>query len=81
MSEFDNIVGMEKIWLIHGNDSKAGLGEKKDRHEHIGRGKIGSEGFESVVNNKHLKSLDMIVETPPEKIAADIEALKKMRKK
>lgn len=80
LKEFDNIVGIEKIWLIHGNDSKVGLGEKKDRHEHIGQGEIGSEGFESVVNNKHLKSLDMIVETPPENVASDIEILKKMRK-
>ncbi|NIS10086.1 MAG: deoxyribonuclease IV [Candidatus Dadabacteria bacterium] len=80
LKEFDGIVGIEKIWLIHGNDSKIGLGEKKDRHEHIGLGEIGTEGFESVVNNNHLKSLDMIVETPPENVASDIEILKKMRK-
>lgn len=76
---FDNIVGIEKVLLIHGNDSKVGLGEKKDRHEHIGKGKIGSEGFESVVNNQHLKKLDMIVETPPDKVAEDISLLKILR--
>ncbi len=80
LKDFDKIVGIEKIWLVHGNDSKVGIGEKKDRHEHIGKGKIGKDGFEYIVNSKHLKKLDMIVETPPEKVADDIQILKKLRK-
>ena len=66
--------------LIHGNDSKVGLAEKKDRHEHIGKGKIGIEGFKSIVCNKHLTDLNMIVETPPEGVEIDIKTLKKLRK-
>jgi deoxyribonuclease-4 len=81
LAEFNKIVGIDRIKLIHGNDSKVGLAEKKDRHEHIGKGKIGIEGFESIVNNKHLKSLYMIVETPPENVASDIKTLKNLRKK
>lgn len=72
-------VGLNKIKLIHGNDSKVDFNSKKDRHEHIGYGKIGEEGFKYIVNNKHLSKLDMIVETPPEKVAEDIYLLKRLR--
>lgn len=80
LAEFNKIVGIDRIKLIHGNDSKVGLAEKKDRHEHIGKGKIGIDGFESIVCNKHLTDLDMIVETPPEGVEIDIKTLKKLRK-
>ncbi|HVY55468.1 MAG TPA: deoxyribonuclease IV [Thermodesulfobacteriota bacterium] len=70
-----------RVKLIHGNDSKAGLGEKKDRHEHIGKGKIGAEGFRAVLSSPILKKLDMIVEIPPEEVAPDLELLKRMRDK
>jgi len=65
-------IGIEKIKLFHGNDSKVDLGERKDRHEHIGKGKIGIKGF---------KNINMIVETPPEKAGGDIETLKNLRNK
>jgi deoxyribonuclease-4 len=80
LAEFNKIVGIDRIKLIHGNDSKVGLAEKKDRHEHIGKGKIGTEGFESIVNNKHLTNLDMIVETPSEKVEDDVKTLISLRK-
>lgn len=68
-----------RIKLLHGNDSKAGLGDKKDRHEHIGKGKIGKEGFKAVLSNPVFTSLDMIVEITPEEAAPDIELLKRIR--
>jgi deoxyribonuclease-4 len=74
-----SVIDPARIKLLHGNDSKAGLGEKKDRHEHIGKGKIGKEGFKAVIVNPALKELDMIVEIPPEEVAPDIELLKRMR--
>jgi len=72
-------VGVENIKLFHGNDSKVGLGERKDRHEHIGKGKIGIEGFKNIIKNPSLKNINMIVETPPEKVGDDIKILKKLR--
>ena len=72
-------VGVENIKLFHGNDSKVGLGERKDRHEHIGKGKIGIEGFKNIIKNPSLKKINMIVETPPEKVGDDIKTLKKLR--
>lgn len=72
-------IGLSRLKLIHGNDSKAALGEKKDRHEHIGKGKIGKDGFKAIVNDPAFKNLNMIVELPPDNIAEDIELLKQMR--
>ncbi len=72
-------IGFENIKLFHGNDSKVGLGERKDRHEHIGKGKIGIEGFKNIIKNPSLKKINMIVETPPGKVGDDIKTLKKLR--
>ena len=79
LGALSSVISLDRVKLIHGNDSKAGLGEKKDRHEHIGKGKIGKEGFKALVNHPALKNLDMIVEIPPEEVAPDIELLKQMR--
>jgi len=78
---FSSVIDIGRVKLLHGNDSKAGLGEKKDRHEHIGKGKIGKKGFEAVLSNPDLKKLDLIVELPPEEVSLDIELLKHMRSK
>lgn len=72
-------IGFENIKLFHGNDSKVGLGERKDRHEHIGKGKIDIEGFKNIIKNPSLKIINMIVETPPGKVGDDIKTLKKLR--
>jgi deoxyribonuclease-4 len=79
LNEFSRIVGLDRLKLFHGNDSKVGLGERKDRHEHIGKGKIGIEGFRVIVNEPSLKNIDIIIETPWEKVADDIENLKKLK--
>ena len=72
-------IGVENIKLFHGNDSKVGLGERKDRHEHIGKGEIGIEGFKNIIKYPSLKNINMIVETPPGKVGDDIKTLKKLR--
>lgn len=74
-----SVISPDRVKLLHGNDSKVGLGEKKDRHEHIGKGEIGKEGFKAVLGSPALKKLDMIVEIPPEEVSPDIELLKHMR--
>ena len=81
LKKIESSFGLKRVMLIHGNDSKVGLGERKDRHEHIGKGKIGEGGFEAIINDSRLKHLDIIVENPPEKVAEDIELLKKLRDK
>ncbi len=81
VDRFDSIVGMKRLKLLHGNDSKFGLGDHRDRHEHIGMGMIGLEGFRAIVNHPKLKKLGMVIETPWDgKYADDIRVLKKMRK-
>jgi len=81
LNKITNTVGIENIKLFHGNDSKVDVGERKDRHEHIGKGKIGLEGFKNIIKNSTFKNINMIVETPPEKVAEDIKVLKKLRDK
>lgn len=76
-----NTVGFDKVSLIHGNDSKVDFNSQKDRHEHIGKGKIGESGFLSIIKNKNFSKFDMIVETPPEGVKEDIQTLKDLREK
>ncbi|MDH7597022.1 MAG: deoxyribonuclease IV [Methanothrix sp.] len=64
LREFDSTVGLGNLMLIHLNDSVGDLGSGLDRHEHIGMGKIGLEGFAAVVNDRRLRELPMIMETP-----------------
>ena len=79
LDRFDAVVGLDKLKLFHANDSKVGLGERKDRHEHIGLGKIGLEGFRGLVTSERLKGVDVIVETTPDGLAEDVSKLKGLR--
>lgn len=64
MEAFDHIIGLERLHAVHLNDSKYGLGTRKDRHEHIGQGFIGLEGFRLVLNDHRLANLPGLLETP-----------------
>ncbi len=80
LNEFDKILGLDKLKLIHINDSKTDLGSRVDRHEHIGKGKIGLEGFKALLSNKKLKNINLILETPgDEERISDIKILKNLR--
>lgn len=81
MKQFDKIVGFERLELSHCNDSKVEFGAKRDRHEHLGKGFIGKEGFKAIVASPAFKKVNLILETPPEGVAADIAILKKLRGK
>lgn len=76
---FDRIIGLGRLEMSHCNDSKVGLGERKDRHEHLGEGRIGLEGFRAIVKNAKLKDLDLFLETEPDGVAEDINTLKRLR--
>ena len=63
-SEFDRTIGLDRLICFHLNDSKKGLGSRVDRHEHIGKGAMGLEGFRLLVNDPRFKKLPKILETP-----------------
>jgi deoxyribonuclease IV len=64
INEFDSIVGLDRLKCMHINDSKKPLGSKVDRHEHIGKGFIGMEGFTNIMNDKKLVNVPKVLETP-----------------
>lgn len=64
LAEFDREIGLERLAVIHANDSKTALGSNRDRHENIGEGKIGLEGFRHLLNHPSLHDLPFIIETP-----------------
>jgi deoxyribonuclease IV len=63
---FDRQIGLERLVVIHANDSKRECGSRVDRHEAIGKGKIGRDAFQLIVNHPKLKKIPMILETPKE---------------
>ena len=64
LEEFDKVIGLERLKAIHINDSMNVCGAHKDRHEKIGKGKIGLEAFRRIVNHPKLKNLPFYLETP-----------------
>ena len=64
--ELDRVIGLKRVKVIHLNDSKKELGSRVDRHEHIGRGKIGLEGFKPLVRDEAFANVPKILETPKE---------------
>ncbi len=64
MAAFDKLIGIERIRFFHLNDSKKELGCRVDRHEHIGKGAIGVEGFRNLLNDPRFKDHPMTLETP-----------------
>ncbi len=64
ISEFDRIIGLERLAVIHFNDSKKGFGSRVDRHEHIGEGEIGKEAFAFFMQDKRFEKIPKLLETP-----------------
>lgn len=64
ISNFDKIVGLDRLKCFHINDSKKELGSRVDRHEHLGEGFIGLDGFKNIINDERLKHIPKILETP-----------------
>lgn len=62
--DFDSVIGLKKLKAIHLNDSKTELASRVDRHEHIGKGKIGDTGFRLLMQDKRLEKIPMVLETP-----------------
>jgi deoxyribonuclease-4 len=66
IGELDRVIGLAKVKAFHVNDSKQGLGSRVDRHEHIGRGKLGLEAFRHLINDPWFASTPMYLETAKE---------------
>lgn len=66
LTEFDQIIGLDKLYAMHINDSVNPLSAHKDRHAKIGEGHIGYEGIYNVINHPKLRHLPFILETPNE---------------
>lgn len=64
LAEFDRVIGLDRLQAIHLNDSMNALGAHKDRHEKIGKGKIGLDGLLGVVTHPKLRDLPFYLETP-----------------
>ncbi len=64
LAEAESAVGVDRIAMVHANDSKGQLGAGKDRHEHIGEGAIGAAGFRNILAHPALAHLPFILETP-----------------
>jgi len=80
IKEFDTIIGTERIALFHINDSKKECGSRVDRHEHIGKGCIGKDGFRCIVQDVLFRDVPMILETPKgDDLKEDIQNLKLLR--
>jgi len=79
---FDSLVGIAWLRLVHLNDTRMGLGSRRDRHANIGTGHIGESGFAAILHHPALDPLAGIIETPANTIeddARDIAALKRLR--
>jgi deoxyribonuclease-4 len=71
LERIEAAVGLANIHVIHVNDSKGAFGSRLDRHEHIGKGKIGLESFARILNHRHLAARAFILETPIDKTGDD----------
>lgn len=82
LTEFDRVIGLDKLKVIHLNDSMYGFESHKDRHARIGEGKIGLEAITRIINHPALRHLPFYLETPNdlEGYAREISMLKELYK-
>ena len=64
IKEFDDAIGLDRLKMLHVNDSVKGLGSRVDRHAALGQGAIGMEGLQHILSDKRFDGLPMILETP-----------------
>ncbi len=80
MDSFDRLLGLENLKAFHFNDSKRELGSHVDRHDHIGAGQIGLDGFRHFVNDPRFADRAALLETPKsDDLHEDVENLERLR--
>jgi len=78
--EFNRVIGRDRLVAIHLNDSKAARGSRVDRHEHIGKGKIGLAAFRFIMRDRRFRKIPKVLETPKGKdLREDVENLTTLR--
>jgi deoxyribonuclease-4 len=78
--DFNRTIGLDRLTAIHLNDSKTARGSRVDRHEHIGKGKIGLEAFRFIMCGRRFRKIPKVLETPKEKnLAEDVANMKTLR--
>jgi len=81
LREFDRAIGPDRLAAIHLNDSKTGCGSRVDRHEHIGKGRIGLDAFRFIMRNRRFRKIPKVLETPKGKeLREDVINLKTLRR-
>ena len=81
MDEFEREIGIANLRFFHLNDSKKDLGCRVDRHDHIGSGCIGTDGFSNIVNDSRFAAHPMALETPKgDDLREDMENLALLRR-
>ena len=85
MDEFDHHVGLDRLVVVHANDAKVELGSGVDRHDNIGEGHIGIEGFEVILGHQAFEEVPFVLEVPgPDKKGPDrdnVDRLKSIRQR
>ena len=82
LDEWERVIGLEKLEVVHCNDSQTGLGSNRDRHANIGQGEIGEDGFRALLQDPRLRDVPFILEVPgldgkgPD--AANLEVLRRL---
>ena len=80
-ARYEDVLGIERLGLLHLNDSKAPLGSRKDRHELLGAGEIGAGPFERIMRDQRLANIPKVLETPKgdDMVTNDRRMLKMLR--
>lgn len=78
LDDFEQMIGLNNLYLVHLNDSKTECGSRKDRHWHIGQGEIG-HGMHYLLHHPALQNLPCIMETPRTNLKEDIMNMKKAK--
>ena len=79
VDRFDELLGIERLALVHLNDSRSERGSRSDRHEHLGAGRIGPEGLGALLRDSRLASTTFVMETPGEEAGYDAVNLRRAR--
>jgi deoxyribonuclease IV len=80
LAEFDDVVGIGRLRCLHVNDSKVAFGSNRDRHENIGEGEIGEDGFRNLLGHPAMQDLPAILEVPGDGSGPDREQVERLRR-
>jgi deoxyribonuclease-4 len=80
LREFDRVIGRDRLVAIHLNDSKTACASRVDRHEHIGKGRIGLDAFRFIMGDRRFRKIPKVLETPKGKdLREDVMNMKRLR--